>query len=266
MLVFCSFGMIGLDFDLFFAPGPENVNPLREGRLTVDEDTMTIFSIIPQTRLAYWSMYAIFMAQVVLMGLGVLPRFQTACVFVFITSFHHHSMTLWNSEDTVLRILCFFLLFFPPSASVKSWPMWPIRLMQIEMCLIYISSGILKFQGKDWTEGHALWYVVHLNDFYGMFFNPSWVFGNHFMLKLLTYATLVLEAAVPILVWCKPIRPVALLAAVGFHLSLDLSMNLNFFHWIMIVGWMSFCIQPAADKEDKELTDSDDQDAREKAV
>lgn len=37
-------------------------------------------------------------------------------------------------------------------------------------------------------------------------------------------------------------------------------------HDFEIVGWMSFCIQPAADTEDKELTDTDDQDARDKAV
>ena len=37
-----------------------------------------------------------------------------------------------------------------------SWPMWPFRLMQIEMCIIYISTGVLKMSGKDWENGTVM--------------------------------------------------------------------------------------------------------------
>jgi hypothetical protein len=204
----------------------------------------------------------------------------------------HQDNVLWNAEDNVIRLVAFFMIFWPldrvtiwdamssnehqTSATKRttSWPMWPFRLVQIEMCLIYFSTVSSKFQGEEWMTGIALWYVVHLDDLYGLFLNPSWVFGYHTPLKALTYATLVLESTTPLLMWySRPTRLFGLFLVTGFHLSLDLSMNLNFFHWIMIVGWMSFLVQPESltsstttDKDTADASDGDGVDIQEESA
>jgi hypothetical protein len=183
------------------------------------------------------------MFQTFLLGLGIAPRFQAFGVFFWFCQFGHHNALLWNGEDNVLRLLAFFLVFFPPPGQ-KSWPMWPFRLMQFQMCLIFFSSGGLKLSGEYWKNGTALYRVVQNDSLYGGYFNPDWLFGYTAPLKLLTYATMVLEMGGIVFLWFRETRIPTMIAIVGFHLSIDASMNLNSFHWIMIVGWCSFLLQP----------------------
>jgi Vitamin K-dependent gamma-carboxylase len=253
--------LMGLDYDLFFLPSSTYI-PINEGRLTIDQDTWTIFQFLPQTDTVYWIAYWLHFSHIVLLGLGVFSRFQAAFCFFWTCMFRHHNNLIWDDEDTVFKQLAFYLVFFPldnytiwtvlypdTSKPTKSWPMWPFRLMQIQMCLIYMSTGLLKWKGSDWLDGSALWYVVHLDDLYGNLFNPHWMFGYHSVLKILTWQTLVVEVGIPIFLWFDSTRSVSLIVALLFHLGLDLSMNLNFFHWIMPVGWLSFYIQPVKEAE-----------------
>lgn len=266
MLMFLFFGMLALDYELLFVPGDNPLIPVELGRDTIDQDTWSIFPYLPETGFCYWTVYGIIMIQTVLLGLGVLPRLQMTSVFFWIVMIRHIDNIIWNAEDTVIRIVTFLMIFWPldrvtiydkfgrtPNTTTKSWPMWPFRLVQIEMCLIFLSTVTSKFQGDDWTDGTALWYVVHQKDTYGLFLNPDCIFGYHGPLKVLTYATLALESIAPIMIWySRRSCLVSLFLVVGFHLSLDLTMNLNAFHWIMLIGWMSFLVQPVKEETSTE--------------
>jgi len=262
--------MLGWDFGAFFLPSSTRI-PVTAGRDTMDQDTWTVLEWMPQTDYAYQMAFGLYVMHLILLGLGVAPRYQAAGVYFWTCMFRHHNNVLWNDEDTVMKQLAFFLLFWPldhytiwtvmdsivaqrqrPSTSKtkeqvsSSWPMWPFRLVQIQMCLIFISTGLLKWTGEDWWDGSAVYYVVHIDDLYGNWFNPSWIFGYRGVLQVLTWATLVLEVAAPILIWFPRTRWGTLGSVLAFHVGLDASMNLNFFHWIMTVGWLSFLIQPDA--------------------
>ena len=113
------------------------------------------------------------------------------------------------------------------------------------MCLIYFSAGGLKWGGDQWADGSALYQVVHNDALYGGWFNPEWMFGYTRPLEFLTHATIWHELGVIPLLWFQRTRRIALWAVIGFHLMLDASMNLNTFHYIMIVGWSTFLIQPS---------------------
>lgn len=130
---------------------------------------------------------------------------------------------------------------------------WPFRLMQIEMCLIFFSTGMLKISGPRWANGTAMTFVVQVDDLYGGYFNPDWLFGYERPLRFVTYATMALELTAPILLWFRKTRFTTLLLVTMFHWGIDASMNLNMFHFIMIVGWWSFIIQP--DGYDNENSD-----------
>lgn len=51
---------------------------------------------------------------------------------------------------------------------------------------------------------------------------------------------LALEWTLPVLLWLKPTRRAAIAVAIVFHLAVDYSMNLLLFHWLMILGILSF--------------------------
>jgi hypothetical protein len=103
---------------------------------------------------------------------------------------------------------------------------------------------MMKFAGSDWRDGTAMYYVVHMEDHFGKLFHPDLLFGYMGALQFLTYKTLVLETLAPLLLWFDRTRNATLVSLFLFHLGIDLSMNLEMFHWIMIVGWLSFLAQP----------------------
>lgn len=115
---------------------------------------------------------------------------------------------------------------------------------------------MMKFAGKDWRDGIAMHYVVHIEDHFGKGFNPDFLFGYTGALKALTYKTLVLETLAPITLWFDSTRKATLVLVILFHLGIEMSMNLEMFHWIMVVGWSSFLAQPMVESKEEEPASS----------
>jgi hypothetical protein len=255
-LCFLNMALLAPDLELFFSES--GVLPLAAGRGLVAEEAWTLFSLLPATDGVLWTMYLVMMLQLLLLGLGVRPRLQAACVFVWLTTLQHRSFFVFDAEDNLFRLMAFFLVFLPlhrhtlverlrgpdPGAGDGTWPIWPFRLLQLQMCLIFCSSALLKLSGQAWRDGTAMYYVVHLDDLYGGLVNPSLLFGYVLPLKLITWGTVLFECAVPLLIWWGRARRLVLAALVVFHVGIALSMNLNLFHWIMLAGWTSFLARP----------------------
>jgi hypothetical protein len=251
---FLNMALLAPDLQLFFSES--GVMPLAAGRAIVDPDTWTLFSVLPATDGVLWTTYAVMMLQLVLLGLGVWPRLQAASVFLWLCTFQHRNYLLFDAEDNLFRLMAFFLVFLPlhrhtvverlrgRTAGDGTWPLWPFRLVQLQMCLIFASTSLLKLSGDDWRDGTAMYYVVHLDDLYGGVFNPTLLFGYLLPLKLITWGTMLFEAAVPLVIWSRRARPVVLAALIAFHAGIHLSMNLNLFHAVMLVGWLSFLAGP----------------------
>jgi vitamin K-dependent gamma-carboxylase-like protein len=98
----------------------------------------------------------------------------------------------------------------------------------------------LKLAGDEWIDGTALYYVSRLDDFFGRFPIPAWLFDTPWVVAPMTWGVLIVELAVPMLIWFKETRRWCLLATVLFHLANEWTMHLFLFHWIMLVGWLSF--------------------------
>ncbi len=71
-------------------------------------------------------------------------------------------------------------------------------------------------------------------------------FGTRFLVRhplaggMITWVVLVIEAALPIALWFRPTRKIAIVLGVLLHLGIELSMNLFLFEWIMILGLLTF--------------------------
>eukprot|EP00934_Nitzschia_sp_Nitz4_P000141 Nitzschia sp. Nitz4//scaffold21_size171442//122206//123574//NITZ4_002180-RA/size171442-snap-gene-0.80-mRNA-1//1//CDS//3329542468//141//frame0 len=270
LVVWHNVFFLWLDSSMFFV----HLIPTRVGsKLLGDPNLWTIFQLLPsdmsqdeeQTWVERFLLLWLFHATMLFLGIGF-PRFHALMNFLFYASFHNHDNMIWSSADSVVRLLSFFLLFFPldrhtlysvlfaprrlakgstSDKQLDTWPMWPFRLMQIQMCLIYMSTAISKISGPKWRDGSALYYVVQMDDVFGKIIPGSWVLLDRMgMLTFVTYATLVLEFGAPVLLWLSSTRPFLLGFVLLFHVGIDWTMNLGCFHWIMVVGFSSFLVQP----------------------
>jgi hypothetical protein len=137
----------------------------------------------------------------------------------------------------------------PLRGRVRVYP-WALRLLFVQMMLIYFCNGLYKASGIDWHKGNSLYYV--LGDItltrwsFAQFHLPFW------LTKFLTYSVLVWEVGFPFLVIVPWVlanlldrmgkrRPVVVVTGlrlivvltlcfgVAFHLGIGLSMELGCF-------------------------------------
>ena len=99
---------------------------------------------------------------------------------------------------------------------------------------------IEKTLGTHWTGGKALYFIARLDDAFGKWPMPAFPFESLAMIKVMSWTVLALEWSLPLFLWIKRTRKVALVVAIVFHLAIDYTMNLFLFHWIMILGLLSF--------------------------
>ncbi len=204
---------------------------------------------------------ALCMGQAALLWLGIWSRFQVACLFVWLVSFQHRNMLICDGQDVLMRLLAFYLIFMPldHAWSVAGWwrgrkgthgelkvgsaglpSAWGLRLVQLQITAIYLSTAWEKYQGVTWRDGTALFYVARMDDLYGRFALPDFLFETPWMLAAMTWGVLWLEALLPVLLWPRRTRFWALLLAYGLHLSIEATMHIFLFEWLMLVSLLSF--------------------------
>ncbi|MDA7902380.1 HTTM domain-containing protein [Mariniblastus sp.] len=240
--------------------------PFEVSKQIVDPNTITLFEFLPQTSFVLWACYFLLIFNTVALAFGFLTRLQLFSIFILYNSFVIRNVLIVDGEDTVFRLMAFYLFFSPSgyylsvdnwirkninwgknqttsiekTASPQEFAIWPLRLIQIQTASIVLFSACEKLNGVDWLDGTALYYVSRLDDLFYRFPLPSFLFESMIFIKLMTWATLVFELAAPIAVWFQRTRIPALIVLFSFHLSLEYTMNLNLFQYLMILGWCSF--------------------------
>ncbi|MCC7338917.1 MAG: HTTM domain-containing protein [Pirellulaceae bacterium] len=210
--------------------------------------------------------WSVMFIQTVLLWLGCLSRFQVACLFVWLVSFQHRNSYIFDGQDTLLRILTFSMIFMPLDTrwSLGRWlrnkcrsataieqlrdawataalpSAWGLRLVQLQVTAMYLSTAWEKYRGLTWRDGTALFYVSRMDDLYGRVPLPDSWFETPWLLAAMTWGVLATEAILPFALWWKPTRLWALLAAIGLHLSIEITMHIFLFEWLMIVSLLSF--------------------------
>lgn len=126
-----------------------------------------------------------------------------------------------------------------PPAFTSPWAFACTRLMQIQMAVLFFVSATDKLRGNDWWDGHAIWNVFVIDDYYNgrlldLFASQYW------LVNVATYATILIEIAFPFMIWQRASRPYLLAGAVFLHLQFALLMNLYCFSFVMVMGHMSF--------------------------
>lgn len=214
-------------------------------------DFMLLF---PASDSGKWTFYFTVVVASFLSLIGLGGRIPVAYTALSIISLHHHNPYNINGGDVLIRLTGFFLMFAPSTEalSVDAWirekrtgvklcplsPPWVQRMLQLQLCIVYIHSIFCKIVGQQWLDGTAVYYALHLQDL--MRFPMPWISDSPLLCKFLTWSTLFVETAMFTLVWIREFRYYVLFAAFGLHIGIDLLINLPVFEWISIISLISF--------------------------
>jgi hypothetical protein len=248
VIVLIDLAVLAQDLKRWFAES--GLVPTGLGKQIIAEHAISLLSYLPHSDGVLYAAFGVFVAQTLLLLFGWHTRIQAIGVFIWLVAFQHRNYAIVDGEDTVLRMFAFYLALCPAGwafsldarrrpADVPTPIPWALRLFQIQISIIYLSSAIEKCLGTHWTHGTALYYVARL-DVFGKWPMPAFPFESMPIIKLMSWSVLALEMTLPILLWVKRTRKLALVVAIVFHLAIEYTMNLFLFHWIMILGLLSF--------------------------
>jgi len=194
-----------------------------------------------------WAFFFTCVAAFTAMTLGV--RARLSVVAAFLASL---LQTRWNPLPLSLAhqvlVATLFTVMWAETGEVlavgrrprqlESCPVWPLRLLQIQVSLIYLNSGLWKLLGSAWRDGTAVYYAL-ANDVFQRF--PGGVPpGIFWMSAAATYLTLAWEIAFPVLVIWRPTRRLALGLGVLLHLGTWVTMEIGAFSWMMLATYVAF--------------------------
>lgn len=214
----------------------------------------TLFSLFPKSdTVAIAAVVALLVNALGLLA-GVFPRFNAASAFILLISLQNRNALILDAEDVLFRVFAFLVIFMPAASSRycqsdavqcaneerKLAPGWPLRLVQIEMTIVFAGCAYSKLNSLDWFHGTAMYYVTRLDDYFGRFPVPAIFIESMAAIKALSWLVLSIESFVPVFIWFRETRRAALFVAIAFHLGIEYSMNLFLFQWIMMLGWLSF--------------------------
>jgi hypothetical protein len=117
---------------------------------------------------------------------------------------------------------------------------WPIRLMQVQLSLIYFFSAQTKLIGEAWNDGSAVSFPWRVYRDWAIFPVPQWLAENPFLVNVATWGTMAIELSLAILVWNRHYRYWVLAAGVIMHTLIWLNMSVQFFGLAMFVLYLAW--------------------------
>lgn len=178
---------------------------------------------------------------------------------VVLLSLHHGAPSVLNSGDRLIRQLMLVLLTVPSSraVSVDAWrarrrgqplpgtvPVVAHRLVQAQVCWMYLHTALLKAEGTTWWNGSAVYYALSADPLVrfpelldGVLLGwPPFVYGT----AVLTWVTLAWEAGFVVLVLWRPTRILALLIGLLLHLGIAVFLMIAPFSFATLACYLLF--------------------------
>jgi vitamin K-dependent gamma-carboxylase-like protein len=207
------------------------------------------------------TVWAVLLAAACLLAVGWHSRIMAVIVYIGLISLLHRNDQIFNSGDRLLAIEALFLLIGPCGAALSLdrrrtagsfWDAqeragWVIRLMQLQLCLIYLATVRDKLAGTTWPGGTAVSYSLRVGELSNVRM-PDWLTTNALLMNAATWGTLLVELSLGTLIWVKALRPWILGAGVLLHLSIVFALSIGLFSWIMFVLYLAFVPDESAQR------------------
>lgn len=109
-------------------------------------------------------------------------------------------------------------------------------VIAVQVCLIYGTAGWYKIQGALWQEGSGLHYALHLDYFAPWPALAGLLAHSMLVVYLLSYGTVIVQAAFPFLLGYRRLKSVLLAALMLEHLAIGVVLGIPFLSAMMIVS------------------------------
>jgi HTTM domain len=252
-----AFGLLALGYTLSLAPvlfafysddGILPAQPTYSGTLA-----WGLLGFFPSDAAVVLFYFLLLVGSIALLA-GFRARLAALVVFVCLISFGRRDPWVLNSGDLLVQVLAFYMLFMASGTalSVDRWlreprrfwefpvrAIWPLRLVQVQVSILYLAAVWAKVRGVTWNDGTAVSYAFRIDDI-ARFPVPGFVTDSLVLANLLTYGTLAVELSIGILVWNRVLRPWVLLLGIGLHLGIDYAVRVGFFSYAVLVAYIVF--------------------------
>ncbi|WP_093656759.1 HTTM domain-containing protein [Streptomyces wuyuanensis] len=248
-----TLGSVGLYFyvrdylDRGYLWGPEGVWPWQN---FVDPDQGGTFSLYSLGRSDIWFelLFHAGMLAALLFTLGWHTRVMTVVHYVFLWSLYQRNPMLMDGGDNVTSIVLVFMIFVDSGARLsldarkRAERKLPdadteavrhrigsllhhagLLAVTLQVCTVYLVSGMYKVQGRHWQDGTALYYILRVNEFGWPGVN-NLLYENAFLVVLMTYGTVFFQLAFTFLLLNRALRPFAVAGGVLLHLGIAIHM------------------------------------------
>jgi hypothetical protein len=193
--------------------------------------------------------------------IGWRTKLMSILYYIGMLSIHNRNLVSSSGADVLHLIFGFNLMLSPCGAafSVDSWlkarkrgtiaePLilpWSVRLIQIQICLVYTLAAVLKMGGNLWLNGTALHYV--LNNTEVDRFDVGFLTEYPILINLMTYSAVAMEFSLAFFPWFRAARPFVFLLGFMLHTGIMITINIPIFGELMWVGYLAFLTPPEFD-------------------
>ena len=217
------------------------------------------FHFVLSSDILLYLCYLLFIIILFLMVLGVANRLLIIFAFVLHLVFLQRNPSIIFGADVMATFWLFYLIFSNSNKQIK-WVHYffnkrkglvseriekgdwlntmSLRFIQIQLCVVYMFSGMEKLRSNSWWEGTAIWEALSFYDFTLIDF--SFLLSVPVLSGILVIFTVLFEIYFPVLIWIPKFRKALLIAGLVFHLGVGLSLNIYFFSLIMLSAYLLF--------------------------
>jgi hypothetical protein len=178
-----------------------------------------------------------------------LKRISLIITYILLMNLYHKTAPLQNGGFSLLTMVFFMLLFIDEDAANTKNEYWKVIKMSVanfvilaiklQVVFLYLVASYYKMQGTTWVDGTAFFYVLY-NDMYSHPLFTNLFIDNTFVIKSVSWFTLLFQLFFPILVWIKKTKNIMLLAGIFLHIMIAWVMGIVDFGIIMILMYTLF--------------------------
>jgi hypothetical protein len=210
-------------------------------------------SYVTDPRIAHvW--WACTFAAVVGFTLGWRTKLMSILVYLGMLGLYHRNVTANGGPDALPFLMTFYMMLCPCGAAYSldarraakkrgahAEPLivpWGMRLLQMQICLVYFQSCVIKSAGTSWLNGTTVHYILFNREF-GQF-NMEWLAQYPAAINLMTHGALLMEFALAFWLWFRPTRRWAILCGLLLHAGIRPLLNVPVFGEVMTATYLTF--------------------------
>jgi hypothetical protein len=207
---------------------------------------------------ALWTAHIAGLVVFTMLTLGLFSRVTSVLAYLVAVSYVNRVPGALFGLDLINCMLAMYLMIGPsgaawsldrllaarkgrgrlPPAEPSTSANLAIRLMQLQMCVIYFFAGLGKLHGESWWGGDAIWGAVANLEYQSL--DMTWLASWPLTVAVITQVTVYWELFFCALVWPRLLRPLVLSLAIPLHLGIAFCMGMITFGLVMLIGCVSF--------------------------